>query len=82
MTSSHFAMSLQDYFTIIKKPMDMSMIKKKLEQNVYHCSKECIDDFRLMFNNCYTYNKPSDVSKHLPLLKMEKLFSISVCRML
>jgi len=60
-------LSSQDYFTIIKKPMDMSTIKKKLEQNAYYCSKECIDDFRLMFTNCYTYNKPTDVSKHLQL---------------
>lgn len=79
MVFGHYAMSLQDYFTIIKKPMDMSTIKKKLEQNVYHCSKECIDDFRLMFTNCYTYNKPTDVSKQMPL---ENIILIFVFRML
>ena len=47
---------------MIKKPMDMGTIKKKLEQNAYYSSKDCIADFRQMFSNCYTYNKPTDVS--------------------
>ena len=42
--------------------MDMGNIKKKLENNVYHSAKECIEDFRLVFSNCYLYNKPTDVS--------------------
>jgi len=46
----------------VKRPMDMGTIKKKLEQNVYHSAKECVQDFRLMFGNCYLYNKPTDVS--------------------
>jgi len=45
--------------------MDMSKIKKKLENHEYSCSQECIDDFRLIFNNCITYNKPGEVSLHL-----------------
>ena len=40
----------------------MGTIKKKLENNVYHSGQECVDDFRLMFKNCFVYNKPSDVS--------------------
>ena len=54
--------SRQDYFTIIKKPMDMGYIKKKLEQNQYYSADECIQEWRLVFQNCYTYNKPTDVS--------------------
>lgn len=42
--------------------MDMGTIKKNLESNVYTCAKEAIDDFQTMFNNCYTYNKPGEVS--------------------
>ena len=41
--------------------MDMSQIKRKLENHDYSCSQECIDDFRLIFNNCITYNKPGEV---------------------
>ena len=52
---------LQDYYTVIKRPMDMGSIKNKLEHNVYYSGQDCIDDFRVMFSNCYTYNKPTDV---------------------
>lgn len=45
----------------------MSKIKKKLENHEYTCSQECIDDFRLIFNNCITYNKPGEVSFRLIL---------------
>ncbi len=39
----------------------MGIIKNKLEQNLYHSGQDCINDFRLVFSNCYTYNKPTDV---------------------
>ena len=54
------SLGIPDYFKIVKRPMDMGTIKKKLEQNVYHSAKECMEDFKLMFNNCYLYNKPTD----------------------
>lgn len=40
--------------------MDLGTIKKRLENNYYWCSDECIQDFTAMFNNCYTYNKPGE----------------------
>lgn len=45
------------YKKIIKKPMDLSVIKKKLEDNVYKTKDEYCDDLRLMFNNCETFNE-------------------------
>lgn len=42
--------------------MDLGTIKKKLNQKKYANAQACIDDFRLMFKNCYTYNRPTDVS--------------------
>jgi len=53
--------SLQDYYRIIKHPMDLSTIKKKLDSQQYSCAKECIDDFNLMFNNCFMYNGEKEV---------------------
>uniref|UniRef100_H2YKN3 Bromo domain-containing protein n=1 Tax=Ciona savignyi TaxID=51511 RepID=H2YKN3_CIOSA len=53
-------LGLPDYFDIIKHPMDMTLIKKKLETNQYYSAKECLQDFNLMFSNCYIYNKPTD----------------------
>ena len=47
----------QDYHKIIKTPMDMGTIKKRLENNYYRSASECMQDFNTMFTNCYIYNK-------------------------
>ena len=57
-------LGLPDYFKIIKQPMDMGTVKKRLENNYYWCSQECIEDLNLMFKNCYLYNKPGEVRIH------------------
>jgi len=49
----------QDYYNIIKQPMDMGTIKKRLENNYYRSASECMQDFNTMFTNCYIYNKVS-----------------------
>lgn len=61
---------MQDYYKIIKQPMDMGTIKKRLENNYYRSASECLQDFNTMFTNCYIYNK---VSQFVCLGK--KLFS-------
>lgn len=42
--------------------MDMGTIKKRLDSNFYRSAQDCIKDFNQMFTNCYTYNKPGEVS--------------------
>ena len=49
-------LGIPDYFSIIKKPMDFSTIKKKLNNLVYTNFKEFVDDIELTFKNCYLYN--------------------------
>lgn len=53
-------LNLPDYHRIIKQPMDLGTIKKRLENNYYWSGKECIQDFNTMFTNCYVYNKPGE----------------------
>lgn len=53
---------LQDYHTIVKHVMDLGTIKKKFEKKEYYSAKECVADFRLIFSNCFLYNRPKDVS--------------------
>lgn len=53
-------LNLPDYHKIIKQAMDLGTIKKRLENNYYWSSKECIQDFNTMFTNCYVYNKPGE----------------------
>lgn len=42
---------------MIKNPMDMGTIKKRLENNYYWSASEAMQDFNTMFTNCYIYNK-------------------------
>ncbi|NXY25082.1 BRDT protein, partial [Atrichornis clamosus] len=71
------ALNLPDYYTIIKKPMDLGTIKKRLEHNYYTKAAECIEDFKTMFLNCYMYNKPGDdivfMAEELEKVFMQKL---------
>ncbi|ESO06581.1 hypothetical protein HELRODRAFT_64016 [Helobdella robusta] len=53
-------LNLPDYYKIIKQPIDMGTIKKRLETRFYYTAQDCIKDFNLMFSNCYTYNKPGE----------------------
>ncbi|XP_043859038.1 bromodomain testis-specific protein [Dromiciops gliroides] len=66
-------LKLPDYYSIIKKPMDLSTIKKRLEHKYYVTSSECIEDLKTMFSNCYLYNKPGD-DIVLMAQALEKLF--------
>jgi hypothetical protein len=40
--------------------MDMGTIKNRLETNFYFTSQQCLDDFNMMWKNCYVYNKPGE----------------------
>lgn len=51
---------IPDYYEIIKRPMDFGTVKKKLDKVDYMNAQECIEDFRLVWNNCYQYNKPGE----------------------
>ncbi|XP_015241001.1 PREDICTED: bromodomain testis-specific protein-like [Cyprinodon variegatus] len=54
------ALGLPDYYKIITYPMDLSTIKRRLENRYYWEASECVKDFKAMFSNCYMYNKPGD----------------------
>jgi hypothetical protein len=52
-----------DYLSVIKQPMDLSLIRKKLGK--YEQKGEFIADMELMFSNCTTYNKPGTLPEVL-----------------
>lgn len=54
------ALKLDDYHLIIKHPMDLSTIKKKLETGQYQDAQGFAVDMRLIFSNCYKYNPPNN----------------------
>ncbi|XP_030053116.1 bromodomain-containing protein 2 isoform X2 [Microcaecilia unicolor] len=73
-------LGLPDYHKIIKQPMDLGSIKRRLELNYYWSATECIQDFNTMFTNCYIYNKPTD-DIVLMAQSLEKMFLQKVAQM-
>ena len=55
------ALNIPTYHSIIKKPMDLSTIRTKLDQGQYENAKEFEADVRLVFQNCYKFNRPGDL---------------------
>ncbi|XP_028265700.1 E3 ubiquitin-protein ligase TRIM33 isoform X2 [Parambassis ranga] len=52
--------SVPNYYKIIKQPMDLKKIKKKLQlrsSQHYQSSQEFVSDMRLVFKNCAKYNE-------------------------
>uniref|UniRef100_A0A8C6SHF8 Bromodomain containing 3 n=1 Tax=Neogobius melanostomus TaxID=47308 RepID=A0A8C6SHF8_9GOBI len=73
-------LGLADYHKVIKNPMDMGTIKKRLENNYYWSASEAMQDFNTMFTNCYIYNKPTD-DIVLMAQALEKIFLQKVAQM-
>lgn len=51
-------LGLHDYHDIIKKPMDLGTVKRKMDGREYKSAPEFASDVRLIFTNCYKYNPP------------------------
>lgn len=50
-------LGIPDYFDIVRKPMDLSTIHKKLTSGQYSDPWEYVDDVWLMFDNAWLYNR-------------------------
>ncbi|KIW74272.1 hypothetical protein Z517_12212 [Fonsecaea pedrosoi CBS 271.37] len=55
------ALNIPTYFQIIKKPMDLTTVKTKLQNNAYEKAKDFEEDIRLIFKNCYKFNPEGDL---------------------
>ncbi|KAF7547604.1 hypothetical protein G7046_g8955 [Stylonectria norvegica] len=49
-----------DYLDKVKRPMDLSTIKAKMDRKGYTDDEEFLADVRQIFNNCFTYWKNTD----------------------
>ena len=49
---------LLDYPLIVKKPMDLSTVKKHMSNNMYETVESCLADIQLIWDNCKLYNTP------------------------
>jgi len=50
--------NIPTYFTIVKNPMDLGTIKKKIEGKEYKNKADFEYDVRLVFSNCFLFNPP------------------------
>ncbi|KAG0151359.1 hypothetical protein CROQUDRAFT_25214, partial [Cronartium quercuum f. sp. fusiforme G11] len=49
-------LGIPEYFKVVKKPMDLSTIKSKLDKHEYKTGTAFGADFRLMLTNCFQFN--------------------------
>lgn len=68
-------LGLHDYHDIIKKPMDLGTVKKKMDDREYKSASEFADDVRLIFTNCYKYN-PEDHDVVMMGRKLQDVFEM------
>uniref|UniRef100_A0A8C7V8C3 histone acetyltransferase n=1 Tax=Oncorhynchus mykiss TaxID=8022 RepID=A0A8C7V8C3_ONCMY len=70
-------LNLSDYFDIVKNPIDLSTIKRKLDTGQYQEPWQYVDDIWLMFNNAWLYNrKTSRVYKYCS--KLAEVFEAEI----
>ncbi|KAL7099237.1 hypothetical protein ACP275_09G070700 [Erythranthe tilingii] len=65
--------NVPDYFNVIKHPMDLGTIKRKLISRQYSDPMGFAADVRLTFKNAMTYNPPGHIV-HVMTEKMSKYF--------
>uniref|UniRef100_A0A182KA15 histone acetyltransferase n=1 Tax=Anopheles christyi TaxID=43041 RepID=A0A182KA15_9DIPT len=71
------SLGIPDYFDIVRQPMDLSTIRKKLESGQYQDPREYVDDVWLMFDNAWLYNrKTSRVYRYCT--KLSEVFEMEI----
>uniref|UniRef100_A0A8C5CDG8 histone acetyltransferase n=1 Tax=Gadus morhua TaxID=8049 RepID=A0A8C5CDG8_GADMO len=70
-------LGIPDYFDIVKTPIDLSTIKRKLDTGQYQEPWRYVEDVWLMFNNAWLYNrKTSRVYKYCS--KLAEVFEADI----
>jgi E1A/CREB-binding protein len=74
-------LGLPDYFEVIKKPMDLGTIKKRLENGCYHSIDEFEDHVNLTFDNAMLYNPEGSVVYNMAK-EMKDKFAIDYAQLI
>ncbi|CAG8673949.1 2144_t:CDS:10 [Gigaspora margarita] len=63
-----------DYNEVIKNPMDLGTIAKKLKNRAYNSKEEFANDLYLIYTNCITYNThPDNMFRKYAIVMKEKM---------
>lgn len=68
-------LKIPDYFTVIKHPMDLGTIKRKIASFEYTSPLDFLSDVRLTFSNAMTYNPPGN-DVHIMADTLSKFFEL------
>ncbi|KAE8706281.1 Bromodomain and extraterminal domain protein 10, putative isoform 5 [Hibiscus syriacus] len=68
-------LNIPDYFNVIKHPMDLGTVKKKIASGAYGIPLEFHDDVKLTFSNAMTYNPPGN-DVHIMADTLNKFFEV------
>ncbi|KAL5334030.1 hypothetical protein BJX70DRAFT_402984 [Aspergillus crustosus] len=62
-----------DYYAVIKHPMDLGTMTKKLKALQYRSKQDFVDDLNLIWTNCFKYNTNPEhfLRKHAMYMKKE-----------
>lgn len=74
-------LGLPDYFEVIKKPMDLGTIKKRLENGCYHSIDEFDYHVNLTFDNAMLYNPEGSVVYNMAK-EMKEKFSLDYAQLI
>ena len=66
-------LDIPTYYKVIKKPMDMSTMRKKLEAGEYPNATKFFEDFKLMIRNCFAFN-PAGTPVNQAGIDLQRLF--------
>lgn len=56
---NNLALGLGDYKKIVKKPIDLNLIRRHNNESKYKTIEEALDDIELCWENCKLYNHAS-----------------------
>lgn len=80
------AKDVPDYYEVIKHPMDMSLMMRKIKAGTYTTLRAFSNDVYLMCNNCFTYNGPDTqyykCAEHIKISYEETInkYKDTICR--
>jgi bromodomain-containing factor 1 len=72
-TIDHVFLDIPTYPKIVEKPMDLSTMRKKLDNREYPTASKFHDDFKLMIRNCFAFN-PSGTLVNQAGIELQRLF--------
>ncbi len=66
-------LDLPTYPKVVKKPMDLSTMKRKLDNHEYPSTEKFYEDFKLMIRNCFNFN-PAGTPVNQAGIELQRFF--------